>query len=153
MIDKALHDRGLRATAQRRSILTVFQPGEHLSADDVIERLDRTVDIDRATIYRTLERFRDAGILSETDLGGGVRRYEMMQATPHHHLVCLRCQREMTVDDALIAPMRETIREQYGFTPRIDHLAIFGYCAECHDVDGSRGGKDEPVIPVNEEPG
>jgi Fur family ferric uptake transcriptional regulator len=133
-IDKTLHDHGLRATAQRRAILTVFHPGEHLSADEVIERLDPAVEIDRATIYRTLERFRDLGLLSETDLGGGVRRFEVMLATPHHHLVCLRCQREFTVDDAMISPMREAIRERYGFAPRIDHLAIFGYCKDCQDL-------------------
>ena len=134
---KILHEHGLRATPQRRTILAVFRPGEHLSADDVSERLEPDLMIDRATIYRTLERFRDEGILSETDLGGGVRQFEMLQPELHHHLVCLQCQREITMDDALVMPLRDTIRDQYGFVPRIDHLAIFGYCADCQD-DGNR---------------
>jgi Fur family ferric uptake transcriptional regulator len=134
-IEHLLHRHGLRATAQRRSVLAVFRPGEHLAADDVIARLDAgQAGIDRATVYRTLERFRDLGIVSETDLGGGTRRFELLEPTPHHHLICLACQQTITLEDTLVVPLRDEIQVRYGFAPRIEHLAIFGYCAACQKL-------------------
>ena len=64
-----------RATPQRLMILSVLQEADrHLTADEVFQQLGPMRSaLNRSTVYRTLERFRDAGLVSETDLGGGVR--------------------------------------------------------------------------------
>src|SRR3954452_12430977 len=79
-----------RATPQRLMILSILQDADHhLTADDVFQRLGPVSSaLNRSTVYRTLERFRDAGIVSETDLGGGVRVYELLANHRHHHLIC-----------------------------------------------------------------
>lgn len=89
---------------------------------------------DRATVYRALERFRDLAIMSETDLGDGTRRFELMGPVPHHHLVCLECHRIVVLDDGVIDPVRSEILGRYGFAARIDHLAIYGWCAHCQEA-------------------
>ena len=122
-----------RATPQRLLILAVLQDAErHLTADEVFQRLTpMNPALDRSTVYRTLERFRDAGIVSETDLGVGARVYEVLAQHRHHHLICHRCNEMIEMDDEPIESMRNAIRDRYGFEPRIDHLAIWGLCAEC----------------------
>lgn len=123
---------GQRATPQRLMILGVFAPGEHLTADEVWARLGPLgAAINRSTIYRTLERFRDLGLLSETDLGGGVRRFELLDEPRHHHLICFDCGTMVVLDDELVAPLRDTIRTNHGFDATIDHLALFGHCTAC----------------------
>jgi Fur family ferric uptake transcriptional regulator len=122
-----------RATPQRLMILSVLQDaGNHLTADEVFQRLGPMGSaLNRSTVYRTLERFRDAGIVSETDLGGGVRVFELLEHHRHHHLICHRCDGIMEMDDNAVEPLRAAIRERYGFEPQVDHLAIWGVCAAC----------------------
>lgn len=124
-----------RATPQRLMILSVLQEADrHLTADEVFQQLGPMRSaLNRSTVYRTLERFRDAGLVSETDLGGGVRVYELLAVHRHHHLICQRCNGMIEMDDAAVEPMRDAIRNRYGFEPRVDHLAIWGVCAECDE--------------------
>lgn len=122
---------GQRATPQRLVILGSLHLGEHLSADDIFARVEpRLPGVNRSTVYRTLELFRDLGLVSVTDLGGGARQFELFDA-PHHHLICHRCGTQIELDDALVEPLREAIRARYDFAPAIDHLALFGFCAGC----------------------
>ena len=126
---------GQRATPQRLVILDALTAGEHLSADEVFARVEPLLPgVNRSTVYRTLELFRDLGLVSMTDLGGGARQFELIDA-PHHHLICHRCGALLEMDDGLVEPLRESIRDRYGFTPGIDHLALFGFCAACRDAD------------------
>jgi Fur family transcriptional regulator, ferric uptake regulator len=124
---------GQRVTSQRLLILSAFaRPGEHLTADEVYSRVEPLVPaLNRSTVYRTLELFRDIGLISETDLGGGVRHFELLGGARHHHLICQECGQMSEMDDALVEPLREAIRERYGFSPGIDHMAVFGLCAYC----------------------
>ncbi len=126
-----------RATPQRLMILSILQEAEnHLTADEVFQRLGPMGSaLNRSTVYRTLERFRDAGIDSETDLGGGVRVFELLAVQRHHHLICRTCNGMIEMDDAAVEPMRAAIRARYGFEPHVDHLAIWGSCAECTEPE------------------
>ena len=122
-----------RATPQRLMILSVLQQAEnHLTADEVFQRLGPVSSaLNRSTVYRTLERFRDAGIVSETDLGGGVRVFELLALHRHHHLICHQCNTMIEMDDETVETMRAGIRSRYGFEPQVDHLAIWGRCSQC----------------------
>lgn len=124
---------GQRVTPQRLMILGAFRgPGEHLSADEVYARVGPLAPaVNRSTVYRTLELFRDLGLISETDLGSGVRHYERLDGARHHHLICQQCGVMIELDDNDIHPLREQIRRTYDFAPIIDHLALFGLCAYC----------------------
>jgi Fur family ferric uptake transcriptional regulator len=131
---------GQRATPQRLLILGAFaEPGRHLTAEEVYERVGPlSPAVNRSTVYRTLELFRDLGLVSETDLGGGVRQYELIDERPHHHLICRHCGGMLEFEDDLIAPLRRAAEERYGFEVTIDHLALFGWCARCRDAaDGA----------------
>jgi len=122
---------GQRATPQRLTILAALRPGEHVSADDVLARVAPLLPaVNRSTVYRTLEFLRDLGFVSETDLGEGVRQFELMDQR-HHHLVCTGCGATTELDDRLVAPLRAAIAERYGFEAMVDHLALFGRCAAC----------------------
>ena len=126
-----LRQAGQRVTPQRLVILGALTLGEHLSADEVFARVEPLLPaVNRSTVYRTLELFRDLGLVSETDLGGGVRQFELLDRR-HHHLICRSCGHVLELDDALIAPLREAIRDRYAFAAGIDHLALFGRCAGC----------------------
>jgi Fur family ferric uptake transcriptional regulator len=114
-------------------ILGAFaEMGEHLTADEVCARVEPlSPAVNRSTIYRTLELFRDLGLISETDLGSGVRHFELLDDGRHHHLICRACGGMLVLDDDLVQPLREGIRARYGFDAMVDHLALFGLCDYC----------------------
>jgi Fur family ferric uptake transcriptional regulator len=126
---------GQRATPQRLLILGAFRtPGEHLTAEEVFDRVGPlSPAVNRSTVYRTLELFRDLGLITETDLGGGVRHFELLDGLRHHHLICRDCGHMIEIDDEVVAPLRDHVRAKYGFHVTIDHLALFGWCSYCHD--------------------
>ena len=130
---------GQRVTPQRLVILGAFKPGEHLAADEVFARVERELPaMTRSTVYRSLEAFRDAGLVSETDLGRGVRQFELLEEARHHHLICRGCGAMVELDDELVQPLRDAIRARYGFAAGIEHLALFGSCAACRQALGVR---------------
>lgn len=138
---------GQRVTPQRLLILGAFaKPGEHLTAEEVSKRVGPLAPaVNRSTVYRTLESFRDLGLISETDLGGGVRHYELLDDGRHRHLICRACGGMLVLDDELVEPLRQGIRERYQFAATVDHLALFGLCQCCRhqtadgDVPGDEG--------------
>jgi len=135
-----LRQAGQRVTPQRAVILGALCPGEHLSADAVLARVGgRLPTMNRSTVYRVLELFRDIGLVSETDLGGGVRQFELL-GERHHHLVCRHCGAILDLDDALVRPLREAVGARYGFAATVDHLALFGRCAACDAAAGTNAG-------------
>lgn len=127
-----LRQAGQRVTSQRLVILGALQTDEHIGADDLLGRVERQLPaVNRSTVYRTLELFRDLGLVSETDLGGGVRQFELIAEDRHHHLICHGCGAISEFEDALVTPLRQALAEQHAFSATVDHLAVFGWCADC----------------------
>lgn len=130
---KLLRNAGQRATPQRITVLeSLVEAEEHLTADQVFTQVrDLLPAMTLSTVYRTLERLRDIGLVTETDLGEGVRHFELLDSEPHHHLICQNCGYMFDLADSAVETLRQQIVSDYGFAPRIDHLAVFGLCAHC----------------------
>ncbi len=129
-----LRRQGYRITAQRRQVLEVLlaQQDAHLSHEEVTQALAaRGHTLNAVTVYRVLQWLKDAGLVAQTDLGGGHDVYCWIGETVHHHLICLNCEHIIEMDDAIFEPLRQMLRERYGFQPRIEHFAIFGLCMAC----------------------
>src|SRR3954454_23070775 len=94
---------GQRVTPQRLLILGAFtKPGEHLTAEEVYDRVGPlSPAVNRSTVYRTLELFRDLGLITETDLGSGVRHFQAIDGDRHHHLICRHCGHMLEFEDDL----------------------------------------------------
>jgi Fur family ferric uptake transcriptional regulator len=134
---KELHHRlrelGQRLTPQRLLILELlYAHGGHVTADEIFaEAQARYPYLNISTVYRTLELFRDIGIIAETDLGDAVRHFALLTGTRHHHLICLNCGAVEDVDDSLFDDLRAGLLAAHQFEARIDHLALFGQCHFC----------------------
>jgi Fur family ferric uptake transcriptional regulator len=132
-----LREHGYRITTQRRLVLETLlesnrEAHHHFSCEDVTQRLvARGIDLDTATVYRILQWLKEADVVAQTDLGQGHDVYSLLGDIPHHHLICLHCGAVIEADDDPFEPLRESLRERYGFQARIEHFAIFGLCADC----------------------
>lgn len=130
-----LRDRGLRITEPRRIVCEVIatRHGEHLTAAAIydIVQSDMDGDLDRATVYRTLEVLEEAGIIKHGHIGHGPTVYHLAEESSHQHLVCSHCGRVVTIDDATVRPLLEGIGEATGFAVDVEHFALSGLCRDC----------------------
>lgn len=128
-----LRQQGYRLTPQREMVLdAVHECQGHVSAEEIYAKVQaRNPYVHISTVYRTLELLKELHMVCEIDLGGGAVCYELTDERRHHHLICQECGGVLEVDDEVLAPLRDTLRQEYGFEARLDHLAIFGCCRRC----------------------
>jgi Fur family transcriptional regulator, ferric uptake regulator len=125
---------GYRVTPQRLVILeSVAHAHDHTSAQQVFKQArQRLPGLNPATVYRTLQRLRDAGLVDLHTNGGQALRFSLRDAAhPHAHLVCRACGRELELDPEAIAPLRQTVRRRTGFHIDAQHLTLTGLCSRC----------------------
>jgi Fur family transcriptional regulator, ferric uptake regulator len=131
----ALRQRGARLTIQRRMVIEALcDDRDHQSVQAIQERLHaQGTHLTEPTVYRIVQWLKELGFVSQTDLGHSGIVYQLIGDRRHHHLVCLACGRVIDVDDGIMDSLRATLRRDYDFEPRIDHMAIFGLCRNCRE--------------------
>ncbi|HET8845581.1 MAG TPA: Fur family transcriptional regulator [Ktedonobacteraceae bacterium] len=131
--NEMLRKRGYRLTPQRFMIMSVIQEAhEHLSVEQIAERVQkRNPYVSLSTVYRTLELLRELGLIRENRLPGEQPRYEIVEGTAHHHLVCRHCRTVIHLDEQLLGNLHEKLQEDYHFYGLTLDLVASGYCSTC----------------------
>jgi len=122
-----------RQTRQRTLIWDVLARADrgHLSAADVEVAVRAAGSpLHRATIYRTLDRLVDDGLLVRTNLGSEGSQYEIAH-DHHHHLVCESCGRVEHIPHDTVWRAIERIEADSGFELAGAHLNLQGRCSGC----------------------
>ncbi len=134
-----LHSKGMRLTGQRRLILQVLEEaGRHLDAETVFERAHRRDErVSLATVYRTLQLFKEMGIIDQhfTSREHNREVYEPVGAEEHYHFSCLKCGRVVEFQSALIDRARKQIAQELGINILHGCACFEGYCAGCAPTD------------------
>jgi len=131
-----LASKGVRMTAQRRALIEVIQGAEqHLDAGSLLERArHRGPNIDRATVYRTIELLKKLRLVDELDLmhlEGEKHFYEVKARREHVHLACLRCGRIEEFSSPIFERLKDEITRQAGFAIKVTRLEVGGSCRAC----------------------
>ncbi len=131
-----LVSRGIRLTSQRRALIEVIQEAsEHLDAASLLElSRQREPNIDRATVYRTLELLKKQRLIDELDLMhlcGEKHYYEAKTERNHAHLACFRCGRIEEYSSPLFERLKAEISKQAGFAIKVTRLEVGGTCSAC----------------------
>ena len=132
-ITKRLQELGYRLTPQRMMIVAAVEGSDdHISAEEIYTKVKAQYPhMNMSTIYRTLELLERLGLVTETDMGEGRVRYHSADKGHHHHLVCQKCGAIIDLDETLLFPLKDTLRQKYHFEADLRHLAIFGHCSGC----------------------
>ena len=118
-------------TLPRIKILEILQSpdNQHISAEDVYKiLLDLGEEIGLATVYRVLNQFDDAGIVSRHHFEGGKSVFELSGSTHHDHLVCLKCGKVVEFEDEMIERRQLEIAQENGITLTNHSLYLYGEC-------------------------
>ncbi len=126
---------GLKITLPRIKILSILQcpDNQHISAEDVYKiLLDHNEEIGLATVYRVLNQFDDAGIVTRHHFEGGKSVFELSQKKHHDHLVCLKCGKVVEFEDDIIEQRQEDIAKSHNIKLTNHSLYLYG---ECEDTE------------------
>lgn len=124
---------GIPVTAQRRVMLEVLVGrDDHPTVDQLYGAIaKRLPDVSRATVYRSLEKLEELGLLRRVEHPGSAVRLDG-NVKPHHHFLCLRCG---AIEDLPVESVRG--HEKLVFVPT-DHqdaeeisLTVRGICKRC----------------------
>lgn len=119
-----------RNTSQKLAIAAVLhRTRDHPSAADVHTRVRQLIpNVSLATVYRNLDSMAASGCLTRI-VGTSQCRYDV-NTEPHHHLVCLGCERLLDVPPGggLSLAYPESL---HGCRVTGAQLLFFGYCPDC----------------------
>jgi len=127
-------------TTQRRLLLELIRDSEgHLDAKELYQRARaRDESIGTATVYRSLNLFKQLGLVDERRLGKVCCCYELKKSSAHHHLVCQRCGKVIEFQDPHFQKLIKTLQRKYGFKITKTELCLEGYCPNCEEKE--KGG-------------
>jgi Fur family ferric uptake transcriptional regulator len=129
-----LRGQRLRMTRERRAILDeMLEVRGHFDADQLLMLFRRKGrPVSRATLYRTLARLVDAGLVHKIEMATGQARYEPMVGRHHHdHMVCIECNRIIEFENRDIERLQEEICRRKKFTMSGHTHQIRGTCESC----------------------
>ncbi len=128
-----LRERGYRMTPQRQIIMdAICESGGHKTLPEIMTRVQRKApSINQATVYRSLHFLLDMGLIVKAEIAQGEVVYEIAGRSPHHHLLCRACQREIEIDAQPLVALQAEIQARYGFAIDAAHLLLTGLCARC----------------------
>jgi Fur family ferric uptake transcriptional regulator len=118
---------------QKDLVEHVFARHSHFDADTLATDLEEAgLDVSRATVYRTLSKLVDAGMLRKLEIGNKTF-YEHDYGYPQHeHLVCEICGKMIEFQHPAIEPAIEEICGQNQFQMAGHTLVIRGTCVDCN---------------------
>lgn len=133
--EKLLREHHLKVTKPRLKILEyLMQHHNHPTAAMVFTAISENKPTYRATVYNTLNKLVEAGIVIEIKNGDESLHYDYF-VKPHFHIICNKCGKIADVyypDFGTIENhMRTEAEKQTGFIASTSHVEIYGLCPKC----------------------
>jgi Fur family ferric uptake transcriptional regulator len=130
----ASRPRPKRFTGQQRDMVRyIFSKHNHFDADQLIDEMKRQgFHVSRPTIYRTLSKLVDAGLLRRLNIGAHTY-YEHDYGYPQHdHLYCQTCHRMIEFQTPELERLVREVCRQNHFQFQGHTFVIRGVCSACN---------------------
>lgn len=114
--------KGMRMTEQRRVIAQVMEAAsDHPDVEELYRRAS-AIDpkISLSTVYRTLNLFEEAGLVTKHDFKDGRARFEPLPDTHHDHLIDIRSGTVIEFRNEEIEAIQDLIAKRLGYR-LVDH--------------------------------
>lgn len=129
---------GYRAGGARSAVVEFLgREGGCLTAEEVVARLrDEDRRAGPASVYRALNLLSELGLLHRAAIGDAPVRYDLVHPGTrhhHHHIVCERCGRTVTFEDAGLEAAIDEVSARVGYVVDSHDVTLRGACSNCAD--------------------
>ena len=126
--------RAQRFTGQQRDMVRyIFSRHSHFDADQLIDELKREeLHVSRATVYRTLSKLVDAGLLRRIELGPKTYFEHDYGYPQHEHLYCTKCHKMIEFQNPALEAIIRDVCQDNAFQPSGHTFVIRGLCDDCN---------------------
>lgn len=126
--------KGLKVTPQRCAIYTMLTARtDHPTAEDIYRTVKRAYPmISQNTVYYTLSALKEAGLISEVNVGHEHARFDA-NMDRHHHLVCVSCQEINDLYDETLDRLSMSTEKGRQYTILGHRVEFYGYCKRCQE--------------------
>ncbi len=121
----------LKHSKQRNQVIEYFiEMNDHVAAEELHQYAkEQDCNAGMATIYRTLNLLKDAGLVEQKQFADGRAVFELNKPNQHHdHLICTTCSRVIEFENDKIEMLQEEIAATYGIKLTHHSLDLFGVC-------------------------
>jgi len=124
---------GLRSTAARTAVLQWLQKSKSPATHAEISVDLVPLGFDKATVFRNLNDLAEAGLVSRTELGDHVWRFELRDPQhadqgQHPHFVCVSCGQVTCLHDLDLPKSTLKLLSQVG---EVTEILVRGHCLAC----------------------
>ena len=114
--------KGMRMPDQRREIAQVIESAaDHPDVEELYRRASaQDARISLSTVYRTLNLFEEAGLVTKHDFKDGRARFEPIPDEHHDHLIDIRSGKVIEFRNEEIEAIQELIAKRLGYR-LVDH--------------------------------
>jgi Fur family ferric uptake transcriptional regulator len=121
-LEEQCANKGMRMTEQRRVIAQVMEQAfDHPDVEELYRRasaIDQRISL--STVYRTLNLFEEAGLVTKHDFKDGRARFEPLPDTHHDHLIDIRTGKVIEFRNEEIEAIQDLIAKRLGYK-LVDH--------------------------------
>jgi len=130
---KILKDNNLKITHPRKVVFETLL--ERKTALTIKEITKACHDVDRTSIYRTLQTFQQIGIINIINVGWK-KQYELIDVflPHHHHLICLKCHNKKSIHDETLEVYIKELCKNNHFQTTKHYFEIEGFCKNCQKI-------------------
>lgn len=133
-IAEVLRNKNIKLTPQRLAIYKVlYNTTAHPSAEMIYqELLPSHPTMSLATVYKTLDSLKQAGLVQELNTGGDSFRYDAV-TTFHPHMICLECNNVYDLHTDSLNDLCSTVQDETDFELQKCQVYFYGKCPSCKD--------------------
>ena len=126
---KMLKENSFKITPQRLEVMRYLDDHRtHPTADQIyLDLKKKNPSLSKTTVYKSLEIFKEHGIIQTLTISGSELRYDF-KCTMHHHFLCKKCGKIIDINS--YCPHIEKIRKE-GHQIDEAHGYFKGICNEC----------------------
>jgi Fur family ferric uptake transcriptional regulator len=137
-LEEACAARGMRMTEQRRVIAQVLEAAsDHPDVEELYRRaaaIDPRISL--STVYRTVNLFEEAGLVTKHDFKDGRARFEPIPDEHHDHLIDIRSGKVIEFRNEEIEAIQDLIARKLGYR-LVDHrLELYAVPLEAKKDEG-----------------
>ncbi|WP_168190054.1 Fur family transcriptional regulator [Caloramator sp. E03] len=134
--NEILTKEGFKKTKHRTDILEIlYNSDKPLSAEEIylyLKQNDSSISL--STIYRNMDRLIERNlVIKNTLFNDNKARFEISRKNHKHHIICLKCNKMIEIDECPFKELENKIKNETGFEIETHKFEIYGYCENCKD--------------------